>query len=84
MACAALGIGVDRLARDPEFFGQIFESMAVRDLRAFAAAEFGKVYHYRDNTGLEIDAVVEYPEEGKWGLARSSLVLVTSRRRSVI
>ena len=73
LACAALGIGVDRLARDPEFFGQIFESMVVRDLRALAGAEFGKVYHYRDNTGLEIDAVVEYPEEGKWGACEVKL-----------
>lgn len=65
LACAALGIGVDRLAHDPEFFGQVFEAMAVRDLRALAGAELGRVYHYRDNTGLEVDAILEYPD-GRW------------------
>lgn len=65
LACAALGIGVDRLANDPEFFGQVFEAMAVRDLRALAGAGLGRVYHYRDNTGLEVDAILEYPD-GRW------------------
>ncbi|HNV11698.1 MAG TPA: DUF4143 domain-containing protein [Propionibacteriaceae bacterium] len=65
LACAALGIGVDRLANDPEFFGQIFESMVIRDLRALTSAELGRVYHYRDNTGLEVDAILEYPD-GRW------------------
>ena len=73
LACAALGVGVDRLAGDPEFFGQIFESMVIRDLRALVAAEFGRVYHYRDNTGLEIDAVIEYPLEGAWGAVEVKL-----------
>ncbi|WP_206501664.1 ATP-binding protein [Flaviflexus ciconiae] len=73
LACAALGIGVDRLARDPEYFGQVFESMVVRDLRALASVEFGRVYHYRDNTGLEIDAIIEYPEDGKWGACEVKL-----------
>ncbi|MFT4215042.1 MAG: DUF4143 domain-containing protein [Microbacterium sp.] len=62
LACAALGIGASRLARDPEFFGQVFEAMAVRDLRSLADVEGGRLYHYRDNTGLEVDAVIEYPD----------------------
>ena len=66
LACAALGVGADRLAADPEFFGQIFEAMVVHDLRTYASAEQGSVYHYRDNTGLEADAIVEYPDGG-WG-----------------
>lgn len=65
LACAALGIGPDRLAADPEFFGQVFESMAIRDLRALAGAQDGRLYHYRDNTGMEVDAVIEYPD-GSW------------------
>lgn len=73
LACAALGIGVDRLAKDPEYFGQVFESMVIRDLRSLAAAEFGRVYHYRDNTGLEVDAIIEYPEERKWGACEVKL-----------
>jgi predicted AAA+ superfamily ATPase len=65
LACALLGVGAERLAGDPEFFGQIFESMAIRDLWALVAAESGRVYHYRDSTGLEVDAVLEYPD-GTW------------------
>lgn len=77
LACAVLGVGPDRLAKDPEFFGQVFESMVIRDLRALAGAEFGRVYHYRDNTGLEVDAVLEYPEVGRW--AACEVKLGTSR-----
>lgn len=65
LACAALNINSERLAGDPEFFGQVFESMVVRDLRALASADGGVVYHYRDNTGLEIDAIIEYTD-GSW------------------
>ncbi len=59
LAVAALGVGPQRLARDPEYFGQVFESMAVRDLRVFAQSLDGRVYHYRDNTNLEVDAIIE-------------------------
>lgn len=72
LACAALGIGAERLAGDPEFFGQVFEAMAVRDIRALAGAEFGTVYHYRDNTGLEVDAILEYPD-GRWAAVEVKL-----------
>lgn len=73
LACASLGIGPDRLAADPEYFGQVFESMVIRDLRALASSEFGRVYHYRDNTGLEVDAVIEYPEDGSWAACEVKL-----------
>ena len=72
LACAVLGAGPDRLARDPEFFGQVFESMVIRDLRALSSAEGGTVYHYRDNTGLEVDAIIEYPD-GRWGAVEVKL-----------
>ncbi len=71
LACASLGVGPDRLARDPELFGFVFESMVVRDVRACASARGGQTYHYRDNTGLEID-VVEYPD-GSWGAVEAKL-----------
>lgn len=73
LACALLGIGADRLAKSPEFFGQVFEAMVIRDLRALASAESGQVYHYRDNTGLEIDAIIEYPDDGAWGACEVKL-----------
>lgn len=61
LALAALGTGAGRLADDPAFFGQVFEAMAIRDLRTLAILNHGRVYHYRDNTGLEIDAILEFP-----------------------
>jgi len=60
LAVAALGATPLRLAHDPEFFGQVFESMAIHDLQAYAQANNGRLYHYRDNTGLEADAIIEY------------------------
>jgi hypothetical protein len=51
---------------DLNYFGLLFESLAIRDLRVYAGAGDGKVFHYRDSRGLEIDAVVEYAD-GTWG-----------------
>lgn len=72
LACAALGVGADRLARDVQYFGFVFESMVTRDLRVYAAPDDGRVYHYRDNTGLEVDAIIEYPH-GAWGAVEVKL-----------
>lgn len=58
IASAALGIGPKDLLNDLETFGLFFESMAVRDLRVYAEALDGQVFHYRDSTGLECDAVL--------------------------
>jgi len=60
LAVAALGVTPLRLAHDPELFDQVFESMAIHDLRIYAQANSGRLYHYRDNTGLEADAIIEY------------------------
>lgn len=65
LACAALGVNADRLAKDPEFFGQVFESLVTRDLRSMVEARFGRIYHYRDNTGLEVDLILEF-EDRTW------------------
>jgi predicted AAA+ superfamily ATPase len=46
--------------------GQLFESLVVRDLRLYAQAADPRVLHYRDNTGHEVDAVVE-TGDGRWG-----------------
>lgn len=58
IATASLGIGPNDLINDLESFGLLFESMAVRDLRVYAEALDGKLYHYRDSTGLECDTVL--------------------------
>ena len=62
LACAALGVGADRLAQDPDYFGQVFESMVTRDLRSMVESRFGATYHYRDNTGLEVDLILEFQD----------------------
>ncbi len=59
IATAALGAGPEHLLRDFSWFGLLFESMVVRDLRVYAQAMGARVYHYRDHTGLEVDAVVD-------------------------
>ena len=55
---AALGIGPNDLINDLNSFGLFFEDLAVRDLRVFAEALDGRLYHYRDSSGLECDTVL--------------------------
>ena len=66
IACRSLGISPDDLKRDLESFGLFFEDFAVRDLSVYANSLGGTVMHYRDNTGLECDAVIHL-EDGRWG-----------------
>jgi predicted AAA+ superfamily ATPase len=61
IATAALRILPTGLLNDFDAFGLFFESIAIRDLRIYADVIDGKVYHYRDSSGLEIDAIVELP-----------------------
>ncbi|MDR1635262.1 MAG: DUF4143 domain-containing protein [Bifidobacteriaceae bacterium] len=59
LACALLNAGPAELGRDLKTFGLLFESLAVRDLRVYADAAYARVKHYRDNTGLEVDLVID-------------------------
>lgn len=59
LAVAALRATPVRLLHEIEWFGFLFESLVVRDLRIYAQANDAMVRHYRDNTGLEVDAIVE-------------------------
>jgi predicted AAA+ superfamily ATPase len=72
IATAALGIGPNDLINDLNTFGLFFETMAVRDLRVYAEAMNGKVYHYRDKNNLECDAVVHL-RDGRYGLVEIKL-----------
>ena len=72
IAAAALGLGPDDLLDDPNTFGLLFETMAVRDLRVYAEALDGQVYHYRDKNGLECDAIVHL-RNGRYGLIEIKL-----------
>lgn len=72
IATAALGLGPSDLISDLKTMGFMFETMCVRDLRVFAEALNGKVYHYRDKSGLECDAVVHL-RNGQYGLIEIKL-----------
>lgn len=65
LAAAALGASPTGLLNDLSTFGLLFESLCVRDLRVHANVLGGNVYHYRDETGLEVDAIVELAD-GRW------------------
>lgn len=72
IAAAALGIGPNDLVNDLKTFGFLFETLCIRDLRVFADALNGEVYHYRDRDGQECDAVVHL-RNGKYGLIEIKL-----------
>ncbi|HQC54993.1 MAG TPA: DUF4143 domain-containing protein [Clostridia bacterium] len=65
IAVAALGLSPNRLKKDFETFGFLFESIATRDIRVYAEEMGGTVYYYNDTTGLEVDLIVEL-KDGSW------------------
>ena len=69
---AVLGLGPKDLINDLNTMGLFFETLCVRDLRVFADALDGRVYHYRDKSGLECDAVIHL-RNGKYGLVEVKL-----------
>lgn len=72
IATASLGIRPNDLINDLKTFGLIFETLCVRDLRVYSEALDGTVYHYRDKTGLECDAVIHL-RNGAYGLIEIKL-----------
>jgi len=62
LAIGALGLSTDKLLADLNYFGFLFESLVIRDLRIYAEVNDGKVFHYRDSRNMEIDAIIEYPD----------------------
>ena len=66
LAVAALRATPERLLEDLNFLGFLFESLVIRDLRIYSQQSDGRVLQYRDNTGLEVDAIVE-TADGRWG-----------------
>ena len=65
LAVAAMRASPERLLADPNWFGFLFENLVVRDLRVYAQALEAEVYHYRDESGLEADAIIEMAD-GRW------------------
>lgn len=72
IGAAALGIAPKDLLNDLNTCGLFFETMAVRDLRVYAEALDGEVFHYRDAKGLECDAVL-HRRNGSYGLIEIKL-----------
>ena len=65
LAVAALRADPESLLRDLNLFGFLFESLVIRDLRIYAQHSDAEVLQYRDNTGLEVDAIVQR-SDGPW------------------
>ena len=72
IAVASLGIGPNDLINDLNTFGLIFETLCIRDLRVYAESINGNVYHYRDASDLECDAVIHL-RNGLYGLIEIKL-----------
>ncbi len=65
LAVAALRTAPRRLRADLSFFGLLFESLVIRDLRVYAQANDCRMSYYRDSTSLEVDTVIERGD-GEW------------------
>ncbi|HKZ92854.1 MAG TPA: DUF4143 domain-containing protein, partial [Candidatus Limnocylindrales bacterium] len=72
LAAAALGASPERLLRDTETLGLLFESLVIRDLRVYGQAMGASVFHYRENTGLEVDAILQM-RDGSWAALQAKL-----------
>ncbi len=72
IGAASLGVGPNDLINDLATCGLFFETMCIRDLRVYADSLGGSVYHYRDNTNLECDAVIHL-RNGSYGLIEIKL-----------
>lgn len=59
LACGVLRLDKQKVLGDLEYFGLLFESLVIRDLRIYAQTFGGSVRHYRDSAGTEVDAIVE-------------------------
>lgn len=65
LAIAALKLGKESLLKDLKYCGFLFESLVYHNLKMYAQANDAQVYHYRDSTGLEIDAIIQQ-SGGAW------------------
>ena len=72
IAAAAMRLTPSRLLEDFNYFGFLFESLCDRDLRIYAEAIDGQVFHYRDASGLEADAVIAL-NDGRWAAVEVKL-----------
>lgn len=66
LACALMSLTPEKLLGDLNTFGFLFEALVEHDLKIYAQAIGGRILHYQDYSGKEIDAVLEL-EDGRWG-----------------
>lgn len=72
IAAAVMRLTPSRLLDDFNYFGFLFESLCDRDLRIYAEAIDGQIFHYRDGSGLEADAVIAL-NDGRWAAVEVKL-----------
>lgn len=72
IAAAVMRLTPSRLLDDFNYFGFLFESLCDRDLRIYAEAIDGQLFHYRDKSGLEADAVIAL-NDGRWAAVEVKL-----------
>lgn len=72
IATAVLRTNADGILKDFEMFGFLFESLCTRDVRIYAQALDGDVFHYRDKTGLESDLIIKL-RDGRWAAVEVKL-----------
>lgn len=72
IATSALGVGPKGLFADMNTFGLLFESLAIRDLRIYCDTFGANVYHFKDQTDREADAVIQF-RDGSWALIEVKL-----------
>lgn len=65
LAIGSLELSAEKLSNNLNYLGMLFESLVIRDLRIYADLLGGKIFHYRDSRGVEVDAIVETPD-GEW------------------
>jgi predicted AAA+ superfamily ATPase len=66
LAVSALGADVESLNADPKLLGSLFENLVLHDLIVYSGSFDAEVRHYQDNSGLEVDAIIE-KRDGSWG-----------------
>jgi len=65
LAAAGMHATTDTVQADPKTLGLLFENLCLRDLSVYAQATGAEVFHYRDQTDLEVDAIVQCAD-GRW------------------
>lgn len=66
LVAAAMNMNAESYINDLNTFGYLFEALCIHDLKVYAMMSDGKILHYRDGDGDEIDAVIELPDN-RWG-----------------